>query len=110
MTGGVVVILGATGRNFGAGMTGGLAFVFDPEEAFPKRLNPALVELHRVEDPEDQDLVKSMILRHAELTGSRRVNELVSNWDQLLPHFWKVAPKKEVVKLEAAVGAPQEKK
>ncbi|MBI3615074.1 MAG: glutamate synthase large subunit [Candidatus Omnitrophica bacterium] len=109
MTGGVILVLGPTGRNFGAGMTGGIAFIFDPEEVFPKRLNPSLVELHRVEDPEDQDLVKTMIRAHAELTGSRRAKELLSNWEQALPQFWKVNPKKEVVKLEAAVGTPTQK-
>ncbi len=109
MTGGLVVVLGPTGRNFGAGMTGGEAFVLDPEELFPKQLNPALVELHRVEDPEDQNLLKSMILRHRELTGSRRAEELLSDWGNALPLFWKVSPKKEVVQLEAAAGAPQAK-
>jgi len=107
MTGGVVVVLGSTGRNFGAGMTGGFAFVLDGQEAFPAQVNPALVEIHRVEDPEDQDLLKSMVVRHAELTGSEKAKELLSNWDEMLPLFWKVEPKKEVVKLEAAVGAPQ---
>ena len=107
MTGGIVLILGPTGRNFGAGMTGGLAFVLDPEGIFSKEINPSLIELSRLEDPEDQDLVKSMVLAHAELTGSPRAQELLSNWMESLTFFWKVSPKKEVVKLEAAVGAPQ---
>jgi len=47
------------------------------------------------------------VLRHAELTGSQKAGELLSDWDQALGSFWKVAPKKEVVRLEAAVGAPQ---
>ncbi len=110
MTGGVVVVLGPTGRNFGAGMTGGLAFVLDAEDVFTRQLNPSLVELARVEDPEDQTLLKSMILRHVELTGSRKAEEILSNWDQIVPLFWKVSPKKEVVKLEAAVGTPVAKK
>ena len=109
MTGGMVVVLGPTGRNFGAGMTGGAAVVLDPEGNFPQRLNPALVELSRVEDPEDQNLLKSLIVRHAELTGSKKAEELLSDWDRALAVFWKVAPKKEVVKLEAAVGAPAQK-
>ena len=109
MTGGIVVVLGHTGRNFGAGMTGGIAFILDPEEHLPQRYNPAVVELTRVEDAEDQSLLKSMITRHVELTGSQQAQELLSNWDEILPSFWKVAPKKEVVKLEAAVGTPQEK-
>jgi glutamate synthase domain-containing protein 3 len=108
MTGGVAVILGATGRNFGAGMTGGLAFVLDNEGTFSQRLNPALVELHRVEDPEEEELLKAMVLRHAELTGSARAKEILAGWSAILPLFWKVSPKKEVVKLEAAVGTPNE--
>ncbi|MCM8794900.1 MAG: glutamate synthase large subunit [Candidatus Omnitrophica bacterium] len=107
MTGGMVVILGETGRNFGAGMTGGLAFVFDPKEQLPRNYNPALVELHRLEEPEDIDQVRSMITRHAELTGSGRAQEILSAWDQTRPLFWKVHPKKEVVALEAAPGGPQ---
>ena len=109
MTGGIAVILGPTGRNFGAGMTGGLAFVFDPENLFPQQVNPALIQLHRVEDPEDETLLKSLIVRHRELTGSLRAESILSHWAELLPHFWKAEPKKEVVKLEAAVGAPQAK-
>ncbi|MBI3323813.1 MAG: glutamate synthase large subunit [Candidatus Omnitrophica bacterium] len=107
MTGGTVVVLGPTGRNFGAGMTGGSAFVLDAEDHFPKQFNPALVEISRVEDPEDQTLLRSMIIRHAELTGSRKAQETLSGWDDLVPLFWKVSPKKEVVKLEAAVGTPK---
>ncbi len=106
MTGGMAVILGPTGRNFGAGMTGGAAFVLDPEGTFPQRYNPGLVELTRVEDPEDQSLLRSLVSRHAELTGSIRAQQLLADWENALPRFWKVAPKKEVVKLEAAVGAP----
>ncbi len=105
MTGGIVVILGATGRNFGAGMTGGVAFVLDAEGTFSFKVNPALVELAKVEDREDQNLLKSMVIRHAEATGSPKAKDLLGNWEQLLPLFLKVQPKKEVVKLEAAVGA-----
>ncbi|MBI3322271.1 MAG: glutamate synthase subunit alpha, partial [Candidatus Omnitrophica bacterium] len=61
MTGGIVLVLGSTGRNFAAGMTGGTAFVLDPENLFSRQINPALVETVRVEDPEDQNLLKSMI-------------------------------------------------
>lgn len=109
MTGGLAVILGPTGRNFGAGMTGGMAFVLDSEGTFSQRYNPGLVELSRMEDPEDQNLLRSMVTRHAELTGSARAQQMLSDWENTLPLFWKVAPKKEVVKLEAAVGTPVQK-
>jgi len=62
-----------------------------------------------VEDPEDAALLKSLIARHEELTGSRRAGEILSNWDALLAHFWKVQPKRDVVQLEAAYGAPKAK-
>ncbi|MDO8730589.1 MAG: glutamate synthase large subunit [Candidatus Omnitrophota bacterium] len=109
MTGGMVVVLGPTGRNFGAGMTGGAAYVLDPAGKFSEFLNPSLVELSRPEDPEDKSLLKSLILRHAELTGSKKAEEILSDWDKALAMFWKVSPKKEVVKLEAAVGTPKAK-
>jgi len=109
MTGGMVAVLGPTGRNFGAGMTGGVAYVLDPEGDFPKRLNPALVELARLEDPEDRSMLKSLLLKHAELTGSKKAEELLSDWENAAGTFWKVSPKKEVVKLEAAVGTPVQK-
>jgi len=107
MTNGLVVILGSTGRNFGAGMTGGLAFVLDPEDQLPERYNPTLVELCRVEDQEDQNLLKSMILRHVELTASPKAKEILAHWEKHLSSFWKVQPKGNVVALEAASGSRQ---
>ena len=106
MTGGVVVILGATGRNFGAGMSGGEAYVFDEQETFPQHLNPALVQLERLSAAEDIELVKGMIQRHLELTGSPRAKALLDGWAHTAPRFWKVRPKETVATLEAAVGAP----
>jgi len=109
MTGGMVVVLGPTGRNFGAGMTGGVAYILDPEGEFSEFLNPSLVEMARLEDPEDKNVLKSLIARHAELTGSKKAEELLSDWDKASAAFWKVSPKKEVVKLEAAAGTPAQK-
>ena len=107
MTGGVIVILGATGRNFGAGMSGGEAYVFDDAETFPQHLNPALVQLERLSAAEDVELVKGMIQRHLELTGSPRAKALLDGWAHTTPRFWKVRPKETVATLEAAVGTPQ---
>ncbi|MBI4226967.1 MAG: glutamate synthase large subunit, partial [Candidatus Omnitrophica bacterium] len=106
MTGGVIVILGATGRNFGAGMSGGEAYVFDEAETFPQHLNPALVQLERLSAAEDVELVKGMIQRHLELTGSPRAKALLDGWAHTAPRFWKVRPKETVARIEAAVGAP----
>jgi len=64
MTGGVAVILGETGRNLGAGMTNGLAFVYDPSGKFEHRYNPELVTIERVIEPEDSQLLRQLIFRH----------------------------------------------
>ena len=107
MTKGTVVILGTTGRNFGAGMSGGEAYVFDETETFPQQVNPTLVQLERLTHPEEIEMVLALIRRHAELTGSPRARQILDRWDQAAPRFWKVRPKETVVKIEAAVGAPQ---
>ena len=105
MTGGAVVILGETGRNFGAGMTGGVAFVLDERGEFPHRYNPQLVVVEPLQAAEDVELVRAMVLRHLELTGSPRAETVLARWDILLPKFWKVHPKEQVAKIEAALAA-----
>jgi glutamate synthase domain-containing protein 2/glutamate synthase domain-containing protein 1/glutamate synthase domain-containing protein 3 len=92
MTGGVVVVLGSTGRNFGAGMSGGLAFVLDEEGEFDKRFNPAMVGIEHVSDELDLLLLRSVIERHLEMTGSRRSQEILDRWEHFLPLFIKVSP------------------
>jgi glutamate synthase domain-containing protein 3 len=93
MTDGVVVILGATGRNFGAGMSNGIAFVLDEEGDFRTRVNQELVGLEQVTTPEYIELLEAMIRRHMELTGSRRAKRILDEWRLYLPKFWKVVPK-----------------
>jgi glutamate synthase (ferredoxin) len=92
MTRGVVVVLGETGRNFGAGMTGGIAYVLDEDNQFPNRYNPQLVGIERVVDPDDAILLRQMIERHREFTGSRRAADILDRWGEFLPKFWKVVP------------------
>jgi len=92
MTGGVVVVLGQTGRNFGAGMSGGVAYVLDLDGGFPERFNPGMVALDRLIDEIDIDLPRVMIERHFELTDSRRAAWILDHWPVLLPRFWKVLP------------------
>jgi len=92
MTGGVVVVLGNTGRNFGAGMTGGMAFVLDEEQMFERRFNPQLVGALRVTDSEDVRMLQKMIGRHLEKTNSKRASDIITRWEKFLPLFWKVAP------------------
>jgi glutamate synthase (ferredoxin) len=92
MTGGRVVVLGQTGRNFAAGMSGGIAYVLDEKGDFGKRCNKAMVQLTGVEDVDEMDSIKNMIFRHAEYTGSSRATEVLLQWDEWLPKFVRVIP------------------
>jgi glutamate synthase (NADPH/NADH) large chain/glutamate synthase (ferredoxin) len=92
MTEGVVVILGETGRNFGAGMSNGVAYVLDESREFPKKINPELVGLAQVTAAADIEIMETLIRRHHELTGSRRAKTILDNWESYLPLFWKAAP------------------
>ena len=93
MTGGLAVILGKTGRNFAAGMSGGIAYVLDEEGDFHVRCNPELVDLEPVENEEDIEELKSMITKHADYTESGVAQRLLLHWDENLPKFVKVFPK-----------------
>ncbi|MEW5723336.1 MAG: glutamate synthase large subunit [Thermodesulfobacteriota bacterium] len=92
MTGGVVVVLGRTGVNFAAGMSGGIAFVYDPTQDFDLRCNLDMVDIEPLSEAEDIALLRSMIEKHLEYTGSRRAAELLENWDRTLGLFVKVMP------------------
>jgi glutamate synthase (NADPH/NADH) large chain/glutamate synthase (ferredoxin) len=92
MTEGVVVILGETGRNFGAGMSNGVAYVLDESRELPKKLNPELVGMQQVTAGADIVLLHTMVSRHRDATGSRRAKEILERWEAYLPLFWKVAP------------------
>ncbi|HET7298987.1 MAG TPA: glutamate synthase-related protein, partial [Burkholderiales bacterium] len=93
MTGGVVVVLGATGRNFAAGMSGGFAYVFDIDGDFARRCNPAMVDLEPLVEPEDESMLKRLIESHQKQTGSRRAAEILEKWPQHRARFVKVFPK-----------------
>jgi glutamate synthase (NADPH) large chain len=92
MTGGVVVVLGETGRNFAAGMSGGVAFVLDEAERFEALCNMDMVGLEAVESEEDIELLRGMIERHLEWSGSDRARRVLDDWDEVLPRFVKVMP------------------
>ncbi|MDQ6705388.1 MAG: glutamate synthase large subunit, partial [Acidobacteriota bacterium] len=93
MTKGLVIVLGKTGRNFAAGMSGGIAYVLDESGGFAgKRCNQASVDLEQVFDPKDQDLLQHWIGRHIEATGSPRGKWILENWASMLPRFVKVYP------------------
>ncbi|NBP87967.1 MAG: glutamate synthase, partial [Planctomycetia bacterium] len=94
MTGGRVVILGPTGRNLAAGMSGGVAYVFAPDrDVLRLNCNLELVELETVEAAEDVAELQEMIQRHAEFTGSTVARGILDTWDASLPQFVKVMPR-----------------
>jgi len=92
MTGGTVVVLGSTGKNFGAGMTGGIAFVYDEENKFPGRYNNQLVGAERLTGTDDESILKDLVTKHAEKTGSPLAARLLADWHGSLGQFWKVTP------------------
>ena len=93
MTKGVVVVLGACGRNFAAGMSGGIAYVFDDRADFAaRRCNIASVDLEPVIEPRDIELIHRLVTRHLELTGSSRAAWILANWPDMLNRFVKVFP------------------
>jgi glutamate synthase domain-containing protein 3 len=93
MTGGHVVVLGPTGRNFAAGMSGGIAYVLDADGGFERRCNPALVDLETLSDPDECAEVRELVVEHAERTGSPLAERLLAEWDGRLGEFTKVMPR-----------------
>lgn len=110
MTGGTVVVLGKTGRNFAAGMSGGIAYVLDVDGKFHSRCNPELVDLDKVEEEEDITTLRMMIQQHQRHTNSKLAQEVLANFDNLLPKFIKVFPRdyKRVLASMKTDGASQE--
>jgi glutamate synthase (ferredoxin) len=93
MTGGKVVVLGATGRNFAAGMSGGVAYVLDERGVFDKHCNMQMVGLEKLEDPEEIQQVLEMIEKHQKYAQSQKAAQILQNWNQMVPKFVKVMPK-----------------
>jgi glutamate synthase (ferredoxin) len=101
MTGGVVVVLGPTGRNVGAGMTGGLAYILDETGSFPAQVNPESLKLQRVHTPAGELQLRSLLEAHVEKTGSTKAMTVLANWDTYLPQFWQLVPPSEAQSPEA---------
>jgi glutamate synthase (ferredoxin) len=93
MTGGRVVVLGPAGRNFAAGMSGGVAYVLDEVGDFPRRCNMQMVALEKLEDPDEIEEVWKMIQRHQTYTRSERAAKVLADWKQLVSKFVKVMPR-----------------
>ena len=101
MTSGTVVVLGETGRNFGAGMTGGQAYIYDLGDSFEERYNSELIAVRRLDAANDQEL-QQLIALHLEKTGSQRARAILNDWEAQRQLFWYVAPRENVVAIEAA--------
>ncbi|MFT7631660.1 MAG: glutamate synthase (NADPH/NADH) large chain [Mariniblastus sp.] len=92
MTGGRVAILGPTGRNFAAGMSGGVAYLYDPENQLLQNINLELVDIEAMDQPSDIEELKEMVSNHANLTGSKLAQRILDSWEACLPSFKKVIP------------------
>ena len=101
MTGGRVVVLGEAGRNFAAGMSGGIAYVMDEAGDFATRCNKQMVLLEKIEDLSEAEEVRQLIRRHLEYTGSAKANSVLENWDEVVTKFVKVIPRDYKRVLEA---------
>jgi glutamate synthase (NADPH/NADH) large chain len=92
MTGGIVVVLGETGKNFAAGMSGGVAYIFDPDEKFNANFNNDMADLD-ILDEEDFENIRRMVREHFRYNGSKKALEILQNWNQLRGYFLKVMPR-----------------
>ena len=108
MTGGTVVILGTVGDNFGAGFTGGQAFVYDPDGEFHLRANADTITWQRLAHPHWADMLRTLVAQHADETNSRYARMLVHDWDLSLPKFWQIVPKEYVKYLPVPLVEPVE--
>ena len=96
MTGGIVVILGKTGINFGAGMTGGLAFVYDEDHTFIEKINQELIEARRIdidEFDEARHYLKKLLQTYYDETGSQKAKDILDDFRMEIRNFWMVRPK-----------------
>jgi glutamate synthase (ferredoxin) len=107
MTGGRVVVLGPTGRNFAAGMSGGIAYVLDETGDFNLRCNQQMVGLEKLTEESEIDEIRQLIQRHAQYTKSQRAWKVLALWDDMVPKFVKVMPKDYKRMLQAIQRAEQ---
>jgi glutamate synthase (NADPH/NADH) large chain len=103
MTGGTVAILGAVGDNFGAGMSGGMAFVYDEDGRFADRANPDSIVWQRLASAHWEGVLKALVTEHAKRTGSPRAAQLLANWDAARGQFWQICPKEMLPRLKHAL-------
>ena len=99
MTGGIAVVLGAVGANFGAGMTGGMAFVYDPTGTFARRANNDSIVWQRVASAHWEQVLLDLIRDHALATDSRWSKAIIEDWSRTIGDFWQVVPKEMLTRL-----------
>lgn len=87
-----MVVLGPTGRNFAAGMSGGIAYVYDPSEEFPDKVNDETVDLESLEDADEEELVRELIEKHVAYTDSEKGKNILNQWESARKLFVKVMP------------------
>jgi glutamate synthase (ferredoxin) len=108
MTGGRVVVLGSTGRNFAAGMSGGIAYVLDEHDELPGRVNRQMVDLERLESPAEIAELRRLVEAHLEHTSSEKARKVLGAWDAYLPRFVKVIPRDYKRMLDAIARAEEQ--
>ncbi len=108
MTGGAIVIIGAVGDNFGAGMTGGMAYVYDPKNRFETAVNPDSVVWQRFGTEHWEKECKDLIAEHAKATGSEFSAKLLLEWELERGHFWQIVPKEMLTRLEQSLSEAAE--
>ena len=96
MTGGLVIVLGNVGKNTGAGMSGGIAFILDENNTLKENYNPEMVKLDRVQSIDDKNTINLMIKQHLELTKSSKAKSILDNWNDTLLKFYKLSPKEVI--------------
>ncbi|RYY27442.1 MAG: glutamate synthase large subunit [Sphingomonadales bacterium] len=106
MTNGTAVVLGEVGSNFGAGMTGGMAFVYDEEASFESRANPENIVWQRLASSHWEAKLRGLIETHAETTDSKWSRGLLEDWDRSIGHFWQVVPKEMLTRLAHPLEDP----
>ncbi|MGB2259008.1 MAG: glutamate synthase-related protein, partial [Candidatus Puniceispirillaceae bacterium] len=104
MTGGQVVVLGEVGQNFGAGMTGGMAFIYDPQDSFVDRANPETLQIGRIQHTHWESVLRELIIEHAAATESVLAARLLNQWTTAVKHFWQVVPTEIIPTLEVPLG------
>ena len=107
MTGGTVVILGDVGDNFGAGMTGGMVFVYDPKDVFENKANPDSIIWQKLENDYWIKYLKNLIIKHYEETLSEVSKKIINNFDLEVKNFYQICPKEMLDKLENPISNKQ---